>query len=59
MENLKVRDQSENLAANGKIILEWMLGKLWGEDVEDWVYLVQDRDQWRTVLKTEKELRVP
>jgi hypothetical protein len=37
-----------------KIILEWILG--W-EGV-DWVHLAQDRDQWRTVVKTGMKLWV-
>jgi hypothetical protein len=43
-ENLKGRDHLEDLSIDGKLILEWILGKQW-EGV-DWMHLVQDRDQW-------------
>jgi hypothetical protein len=29
LENLKGRDNSENLGVDGKIILEWIFGKVW------------------------------
>jgi hypothetical protein len=37
LENLKGRDHSEDLGIDGKIILEWILGK-WGEGV-DWMHM--------------------
>jgi hypothetical protein len=34
------------------------LGEIeWG--VMDWIYLAQDRDQWRALVKTVMNLRVP
>jgi hypothetical protein len=30
-----------------------------GRSVLDWIYLAQDRDQWRTVVNTVMNLRVP
>jgi hypothetical protein len=48
MEILKGRDHSQNLGIDGKIILKCILrrvGRL------DWIYLVQDRDQWRAAVK--------
>jgi hypothetical protein len=44
--NLKERDHSEDLGIDGKIILEWILGK-W---TVDWMHLAQDRDQWRAFV---------
>jgi hypothetical protein len=41
---MKVRN-SDDLGLDSKIILKWILG--W-KSVE-WVDLVQDRDQWRTL----------
>jgi hypothetical protein len=38
---------------NGKIILEWILGKY------RWMHLTQDRDQGRALVSTVMNLRVP
>jgi hypothetical protein len=45
----------EDLDIDGKIILEWIVGK----EVVDWMYLPQDSDQWRGVVNTVMNLRVP
>jgi hypothetical protein len=57
MENAKGRDHTEDLGVDGKIILEWMLGKQWVG--VDWIHLTQRRDQWWAVVNTVMNLRVP
>jgi hypothetical protein len=42
---------------DGRVILRWIFTKL--EGVGDWMELVQDRDRWRVLVSTEKNLRVP
>jgi hypothetical protein len=58
LENLRGREHSEDIGVDGKIILEWMLGKQDGKYV-DWMHLVQDRDQWRDCVNTVMNFRVP
>jgi hypothetical protein len=57
-ENLKVRDHSEDIGLDGRIILEWILWKSAWEGV-DWIHVAQDRDLWRAVVNTVMNLRVP
>jgi hypothetical protein len=72
-ENLKGRDHSEDIDVDGKIV-DWTLwecgGKvcrwedsrmdlvgMWWEGVV-WIYLAQNRDQWRTFVNTVMNFRV-
>jgi hypothetical protein len=48
----------EDLGVDGKIMLERILGENMRKGV-DWLYLAQDRDQWRAVVNTVMKLRVP
>jgi len=54
---LETSDHLEDLGVDGKIILEWILGKQW--EGMDWIHLTRDRDQWRTLVNTVTKLRVP
>jgi hypothetical protein len=58
LENLRGRDHLEDLAINGKIILDRMLGKIGWEDV-DWMHLSQDNDQWWALVNMVMNLYVP
>jgi len=42
--NMKGRDHAEDLGADGRIILEWILGKI-GWEVAAWMHLAQNKDQ--------------
>jgi hypothetical protein len=56
--NLKGRDHSEDLGVEATIILEWMLMGI-GWKVMVWIYVVQDKNQWRSLVHTVINLRVP
>jgi hypothetical protein len=43
---------------DGKIILRWIFRK-WGGGFGDWMELAQDRDRWRTLVSTVRNLWVP
>jgi hypothetical protein len=42
-ESVKERDHLKNLGIDGRVGLEWILGRLVGVE---WIHLAQDRDQW-------------
>jgi hypothetical protein len=48
----KPEDHSEDLGEHRSIILKWISGK------HDWIHLAQDRDRWRTLVNTVRNLRV-
>jgi hypothetical protein len=43
---------------DGRIILRWIIQEV-GGGRGDWMELVQDRDRWRALVSTVKNLRVP
>jgi hypothetical protein len=53
----KVTDHWEDLDVGGWTILKWILEIGW--DGMDWIDLAQDRDQWRALVNTVMNLRVP
>jgi len=52
-EILKGRDHSEDLGVDGRIISESIFGDT------GWNHPTQDRDQWRALVNTVINLRVP
>jgi hypothetical protein len=48
---------SEDLGIDGMIILE-CISETWGGRCVDWIYVAQDRDQWRAVVNTVMNLQV-
>jgi hypothetical protein len=55
-ESPKESDHSEDQGVGGKMVSEWILGRLaWG--VVDWIRLAQDRDRWRAVVSAVMNLR--
>jgi hypothetical protein len=54
--NLKRRDHSLDLDVDGRIRLN--LREIGWEGM-DWILLAQDRNQWRALVKTEMNFRVP
>jgi 3-methyladenine DNA glycosylase AlkD len=57
-DNLKKRDHLEDLGIHGTIISKWILREIRWKGV-DWIRLVQDRDQWRDLVKSLTKLRIP
>jgi hypothetical protein len=55
-ESQKERDHWEDEDVDGRTILKWILER---EDGMDWIDLAQDRDQWRALVNTVMNLRVP
>jgi hypothetical protein len=46
-----------DLSVCGRIILNESKGIEW--DAVDWIHLAQDRDQWRALVNTSMNLRIP
>jgi hypothetical protein len=56
--NLRERSRWGDPDVDGRIILRWISRRLdWGGG--DWMELAQDRDRWRALVSTVKNLRVP
>jgi hypothetical protein len=56
-ENLRERGCWRDPDVDRRIILRWMLRKLEGRG--DWMELAQDRERWRALVSTVKNLRLP
>jgi hypothetical protein len=54
----KERDHWEDQVVGGWAMLKWILREI-GWDGMDWIDLAQDRDQWRALVNTVMNLRVP
>jgi hypothetical protein len=57
-ESQKVRDHWEDQDIDGWTILKWILREIRWDGV-DWIDLAQDRDQWRALVNTVMNIRVP
>jgi hypothetical protein len=57
-ESQKVWDHWEDQDVGGRINIKMDLG-VTGWDGMDWIDLTQDRDQWRALVNTAMNLRVP
>jgi hypothetical protein len=57
-ESQKERDHWEDKDVGGWTILKWILREI-GRDGVDWMDMAQDRDQWRALVNTVLNLRVP
>jgi hypothetical protein len=55
-ESQKERDHQEDQDVGGWTILKWILER---QDGMDWIELAQDRDQWRALVNTVMNLRIP
>jgi hypothetical protein len=56
--NLRERDQWGDPDPDGKVILRWIFRK-WEGVFGDWMELAQDRERWRALVGTVRDLRVP
>jgi hypothetical protein len=54
----KERDNWEDQDAGGWTISKWMRDRMGWSEV-DWLDMAQDRDQWRALVNTILNLRVP
>jgi hypothetical protein len=57
-ESQKERDHLKNEDVGRWTILKWILREI-GWDGMDWIDMDQDRDQWRALVNTVMNLRVP
>jgi hypothetical protein len=53
----KEKDHLKDRGVDGRMGLEWILGRLAGGGVE-WIHLAQDRDRWRALVNAVMNLQV-
>jgi hypothetical protein len=58
LEYLNGSDHSEDLSVDGKIMLERILEEI-GLNNVDWMHVAEDRVNWRDLVKTLMNRRVP
>ena len=56
--NLRKIDHWGDPDADGRIILRWIFRK-WEGGCGDWMEMAQDRDRWRALVSTVRNIRVP
>ena len=56
--NLKERDYWGDPDVDGRMILRWIFRK-WEGVFGDWMELAQDKDRWRALVGTVRNLLVP
>jgi hypothetical protein len=56
--NLEEKDNYQDLGADERIVLRWILNGIGVCGNVDLNHLVQDRDQWRAVVNTVMNVRV-
>jgi hypothetical protein len=56
-ESPREKDHLKEQGVDGRMGSKWTVGRLVGGGVE-WIYLAQDRDQWRAVVNAVMNFRV-
>jgi hypothetical protein len=59
LENLEGREHLEDPGVDGNLAKIRMYLRETEWEVVNWIHLAQDRDQWRTLMNTVMNLRVP
>ena len=54
---MRERNQLGDLGVDGRIIVEWILRKWDGGDM-DRIGLTQDKDRWRTLVEAALDIRI-
>jgi hypothetical protein len=57
-ESPKEGDHLEDRGVDGRMELEWFLGRLAGGGGVEWIHFPQDRDRWRAVVNPMMNLQL-